>query len=82
MGQAEASRSSSSRSGWRGGYRISVARRKAAVPKVPVNNDRLKYMAVTPLGVLFIVLGLFLAQEIVSSRASASEATTEPSPRE
>ncbi len=62
-------------------YRISV-HDKAAVPKVPVNNSRLKLMAITPVGILFIVIGLFLLQEIVSSRASASGTTTEPSPRE
>jgi capsular polysaccharide biosynthesis protein len=61
-------------------YRISV-QDKAYVPKVPVNNNRLKYMAVTPLGVLFVVFGLFLLQEIVSSRRSDREATAERSPR-
>ncbi len=62
-------------------YRIAV-QDKAYVPKVPVNNNRLKYMAVTPVGVLFIVFGLFLLQEIVSSRASAREETSGRSPRD
>jgi uncharacterized protein involved in exopolysaccharide biosynthesis len=62
-------------------YRISV-HDKAAVPKVPVNNNRLKYMAITPVGILLLVLGLFLLQEVVSSRESARGATSGGSPRD
>ena len=36
----------------------------AAVPKIPVNNKRLKYMAAAPVAVFFIMLGLFLRLEI------------------
>jgi uncharacterized protein involved in exopolysaccharide biosynthesis len=62
-------------------YRISV-HDKAAVPKVPVNNNRVKYMAITPVGILLLVLGLFLLQEVVSSRDSDTDASSDRSPRE
>jgi polysaccharide biosynthesis transport protein len=40
----------------------------AKAPKVPSNNKRLKYMAAAPVGVLFIMLGLFLLLEIKAER--------------
>jgi capsular exopolysaccharide synthesis family protein len=40
----------------------------ALVPKIPSNNKRLKYMAAAPVGVLFMMLGLFLMLEIKAER--------------
>jgi succinoglycan biosynthesis transport protein ExoP len=47
-------------------YRITWE--KARVPVVPSNNKRMKYMAVAPVGVLFVMLGLFLLVEIKAER--------------
>jgi capsular exopolysaccharide synthesis family protein len=54
-------------------YKI-VVRDKAEVPKVPSNNKRLKYMAVAPVGVLFLMLGLFLLIEVRAERVADPEA--------
>ena len=44
-------------------YRITV-QDKAVAPMVPSNNKRLKYMAAAPVGVLFLMLGVFLLLEV------------------
>ena len=46
----------------------------AAVPKTPFNNKRLKYMAAAPVGVLFMMLGLFLLLEIKAERVADPDA--------
>lgn len=43
---------------------------KAEVPKTPSNNKRLKYMLAAPLGILFLMLGIFLLLEIRSERVA------------
>jgi polysaccharide biosynthesis transport protein len=40
----------------------------AKAPKIPSNNKRLKYMAAAPVGVMFMMLGLFLLLEIKAER--------------
>jgi len=47
---------------------------KAQVPKVASNNKRIKYMAIAPVGVLFMMLGLFLLLEIKSERVADPDA--------
>ena len=42
----------------------------AVEPKNPTNNKRLKYMAAAPVGILFMVLGLFLLLEIKAERVA------------
>ena len=54
-------------------YRISV-QDKAAPPKAPSNNKRIKYMAVAPVGILFVMLGLFLLVEIKAERVGDPDA--------
>jgi polysaccharide biosynthesis transport protein len=54
-------------------YRITV-QDKAAVPKVPTGNKRLKLMAAAPVGVLFLMLGLFLLLEVKAERVADPEA--------
>jgi polysaccharide biosynthesis transport protein len=54
-------------------YRITPHDR-AGVPKVPSNNKRLKYMAAAPVGILFLLLGLFLFLEIRSERVADPDA--------
>ncbi len=54
-------------------YRITVVD-KAEVPQSPSNNKRIKLMAVAPVGVLALVLGLFLLMEIKSERVGDPEA--------
>ncbi len=44
----------------------------AAAPKEPSNNKRINYMAIAPAAVLFLLVGLFLTQEIVAGRRSAN----------
>ena len=44
----------------------------ASVPLTPSNNKRLKYMAVAPVGVMFMMLGLFLLLEIKAERSRRS----------
>jgi uncharacterized protein involved in exopolysaccharide biosynthesis len=44
-------------------YRVSV-NDKAAVPKVPSNNRRVVYMAVSSVGVLLLILGLYFIGEV------------------
>ena len=49
-------------------YRISV-QDKAAVPKVPAANNRPVYMAVTPVVVLLLIIGLALVQQMRAARS-------------
>jgi uncharacterized protein involved in exopolysaccharide biosynthesis len=56
-------------------YRITVVD-KAAVPNSPANNKRLKYMAAAPVGILFLLLGLSLIQELQAARGLARMATS------
>jgi polysaccharide biosynthesis transport protein len=42
----------------------------AAAPKSPSNDKRLKYMAAAPVGVMFMMLGLFLLLEIKAERVA------------
>jgi len=46
----------------------------AAVPKTPSNNRRLKLMAAAPVGVLFVIFGLFLLLEIKAERVADPDA--------
>jgi capsular polysaccharide biosynthesis protein len=48
-------------------YRVLV-RNPARAPKIPTNNKRLDYLAIAPAGVLFLLIGLFLVQEIKAGR--------------
>jgi polysaccharide biosynthesis transport protein len=50
-------------------YRISQHDR-AGVPQSPSNNKRLKWMAAAPVGILFLLLGLFLLLEIKAERVA------------
>jgi polysaccharide biosynthesis transport protein len=52
-------------------YRITPHDR-AGVPKVPSNNERLKYMAAAPVGVLLLLLGWFLMLEINAGPVATS----------
>jgi capsular exopolysaccharide synthesis family protein len=54
-------------------YRI-VRQDKADVPKAPSNNKRIKYMAMAPVGVLGLMLGLFLLLEIKAERVADPDA--------
>ncbi len=54
-------------------FRVSWVGR-AEVPKVASNNKRLKYMAAAPVGVLFMLLGLFLLLEIKAERVADPDA--------
>lgn len=54
-------------------YRVALVD-TAEVPKVPSNDKRLKYMATAPVGVLFVVLGLFLLLEIKAGRVADPDA--------
>ena len=60
-------------------YRISRHDR-AAVPRVPLNHNRLQYMAVAPFGVLFLILGMFLTREIAATPVAARDTTSSGSP--
>ena len=46
----------------------------ASAPKNPSNDKRLKYMAAAPVGVLFMMLGLFLLLEIKAERVADPDA--------
>ena len=46
----------------------------AAPPKEPSNNKRLKYMAAAPVGVMFMMLGLFLLLEVKAERVADPDA--------
>jgi capsular polysaccharide biosynthesis protein len=48
---------------------------KASAPQTPSNDKRLKYMAVAPVYVFFLLLGLFLVQEIMAGRSYATPVT-------
>ncbi len=52
-------------------YRITLHDR-AGVPKVPLNNQRIVYMAAVPFVVLFLILAMFLTQEIKAARDTTS----------
>src|SRR5262249_18343871 len=54
-------------------YRI-TKQDKADVPRAPSNNKRLKYMAVAPIGILGLMLGLFLLLEIKAERVADPDA--------
>jgi len=43
----------------------------ASAPKTPTNHQQLTYMAITPLAVFFLILGVFLAIEITTGRKAA-----------
>jgi capsular exopolysaccharide synthesis family protein len=46
----------------------------AYAPRTPLYNKRLKYMAAAPVGVMFMMLGLFLLLEISAERVSDPDA--------
>jgi capsular polysaccharide biosynthesis protein len=48
-------------------YRVTLLD-PASAPRIPTNNGRLKYMAAAPVAVFFLLLGLFLAQELMAGR--------------
>ncbi len=54
-------------------YRVTVQDR-ASAPKTPSNNRRLVSTAAAPVGVLFLILGLFLVRELRATRVAAPEA--------
>ena len=54
-------------------YRITLHDR-AAVPQTASNNKRLKYMAAAPVGILFLMVGLFLVLEIKAERVADPDA--------
>jgi polysaccharide biosynthesis transport protein len=54
-------------------FRVEV-QDKAAVPRAPSNNKRLKYMAMAPVGVLLLMLGVFLLVEVKAERVGDPEA--------
>lgn len=54
-------------------YQVTVVD-KAEIPQSPSNNKRIKLMAVAPVGVLALMLGLFLLMEIKSERVGDPEA--------
>jgi capsular exopolysaccharide synthesis family protein len=53
-------------------YRVSLADR-ASIPMSPSNDRRLKFMAATPVGILFLMLGLFLMLEVKAERVADPE---------
>src|SRR5579883_1143749 len=53
-------------------YRVTSVDR-AREPKIPSNNKRFKYMAAAPVGILFLMLGLFLVLEIKAERVADPE---------
>ena len=46
----------------------------AAVPRIPTNNKRGKYMAAAPVGALFMIFGLFLLLEVKAERVADPDA--------
>jgi capsular polysaccharide biosynthesis protein len=54
-------------------YRVSLVE-DASVPRTPSNNKRLKYVAAAPVGVLFMMLGLFLLLEVKAERVADPDA--------
>ena len=54
-------------------YRVTV-QDKARVPQIASNNKRIKYMAVAPVGVLFLMLGLFMLLEVKAERVADPDA--------
>ena len=46
----------------------------AQVPQTAANNKRIKYMAAAPVGVLFLMLGLFLLLEVKAERVADPDA--------
>jgi capsular exopolysaccharide synthesis family protein len=57
----------------RDNYRV-VLVDQASAPKSPSNDRRLKYMAAAPVGVLFMMLGLFLLLEVKAERVADPDA--------
>ena len=47
---------------------------EAQVPRIPANNKRLKYMAAAPVGIMFLMLGIFLIMEIKAERIADPDA--------
>jgi capsular exopolysaccharide synthesis family protein len=54
-------------------YRIDV-QDKASAPRVPSNNKRWKYVFAAPVGILFLMLGLFLLMEVKAERVADPDA--------
>jgi polysaccharide biosynthesis transport protein len=54
-------------------YRVTLLD-PAAAPRNPSNDKRLKYMAAAPVGVMFMMLGLFLLLEIKAERVADPDA--------
>jgi capsular exopolysaccharide synthesis family protein len=54
-------------------YRIDV-QDKASPPRVPSNNKRWKYVFAAPVGILFLMLGLFLLMEVKAERVADPDA--------
>ena len=54
-------------------YRVEV-QDKAQVPQMASNNKRIKYMAAAPVGVLFLMLGLFMLLEVKAERVGDPDA--------
>jgi polysaccharide biosynthesis transport protein len=54
-------------------YRVTM-HDMAQVPKVPANNKRMKFIAIAPVGVMFLVLGLFLMMEVQAQRIGDPDA--------
>jgi polysaccharide biosynthesis transport protein len=54
-------------------YRVTLLD-SAKAPRTPSNNKRLKYMAAAPVGIMFMMLGLFLLLEIKSERVADPDA--------
>ena len=50
-------------------YRVSMVD-EAVAPKAPTNNKQIKYMAAAPVGLLFMVLGLFCLLEVKAERVA------------
>jgi polysaccharide biosynthesis transport protein len=53
-------------------YRVTLVD-LAAIPQIPSNSKYIKYMASAPIGVLFVVLGLFMLLEIKAQRVADPE---------
>jgi polysaccharide biosynthesis transport protein len=53
-------------------FRVTLVDR-AREPRIPSNNKRFRYMAAAPVGILFLMLGLFLMLEIKAERVGDPE---------
>src|SRR5262249_18326152 len=54
-------------------FRVTLVDR-AREPKIPSNNKRIKYMAAAPVGILFLIVGLFMVLEVKAERVGDLEA--------